>query len=70
MKAELERIWLDSKCRMPLNLIWWRLGDTAGFGYKETNKIWYSKGKRNRIKNVSARKTSYKFKRTIGSRAR
>ncbi len=62
MKAELELIWKDRKCRMPLNLVWWRLGSNS-FGYRETDKIWYSKGKRNRIKNVLRRPKSYLYRR-------
>lgn len=55
MKAELERIWNDNKCRMPLHLIWWRYNeDDKGSGYKETDKIWYSKGKRLNFKNVKS----------------
>jgi len=55
MKEQLEKIWLDNKCRCPMNLVWWHLGKN-GFGYRETETIWYSKGKRTSVSNVAAKR--------------
>lgn len=74
IKLELERIWLDKKCRCPLNIVWWRISkysaiDAGGrklgsWGYREADNIWYSKGKRNKI-NASCSKAFKRIKRVI-----